>query len=100
MTNAAIAFSERCDIFSKTHNTNWNKTFIDLVEGSPTCFTDDYLSNVLKMSPPTAVLETPPKWISNSIKRDLPNTGTIIILKSFTSEYRKWSFKDFVDNLA
>ena len=100
MTNAAIAFSERCDIYSKSKDTNWNKTFIDLVEGSPTCFTDDYLSNVLKMSPPAAIEENPPKWISNSIKTDLKNTGTIIILKSFTPEYRKWSYRDFVENLA
>ncbi len=100
MTNAAIAFSEKCNIFSKTQNSPWHKTFIDLVEGSPTCFTDDYLTNVLKMSPPEAVKENPPKWINDEIDLNKLNNGTIVVLNSFTQEYRKWSFRDFVDSLA
>ena len=44
------------------------------------------------MSPPAAVEDNPPKWI-NEIDLNKLNNGTVVVLKSFTQEYRNGHLK-------
>ena len=49
------------EVYSKVEDGVWNKTFIDLREGSETKFTDAFLAE-LKFQPPKAVKQNPPEW--------------------------------------
>ncbi|MDB2528048.1 ATP-binding protein [Alphaproteobacteria bacterium] len=100
LSSAGIAFSERLDVYSHSTANGWHRTFIDIEEGSPTCFTDDYLENTLDFRPPQAEPVTPPDWVMEQVGDIVAETGTIVVLSALTPSRRKWTFKDFEKNLA
>ena len=38
------------EVYSHSSTSDWHRTFVDLREGSPTCFTDEYLEDVWILS--------------------------------------------------
>ena len=99
LNNAGIAFGELLEVYSHSSDSDWHRTFIDLREGSPTCFTDEYLEEVLDFRPPKAEKMAPPAWVEEKLGDFLKDSGTVIVISSLTPNRRKWTFKDFEENL-
>lgn len=98
LSSAGIAFSERLDVYSHSESGDWHRTYIDIEEGSPTCFTDEFLENN-DYRPPTSDKASPPQWVMDQIGDLLDVSGTVVVLSSITPSRRKWTFKDFTKNL-
>ena len=100
LSSAGIAFSELLEVYSHSADSNGYRTFIDLRAESKTCFTDEYLENVLDFRPPQAAEQSPPSWVMDTVGHIVEGSGTVIVLSGLTPSRRKWSFKDFERNLA
>jgi len=98
LSSAGIAFSERLDVYSHSQSGDWHRTYIDIEEGSPTCFTDEFLENN-DYRPPKSDKASPPQWVMEQIGGLLDVSGTVVVLSSITPSRRKWTFKDFANNL-
>ena len=98
LSSAGIAFSEMLEVYSHSEGSDWHRTFIDIREDSPTCFTDEFLEE-LDFCPPKAESAMPPEWIMEQLGDLVKESGTIVVLSALTPSRRKWTFKDFEKNL-
>lgn len=91
LSSAGIAFGDLLEVYSKVEGGPWNKTFIDLEEGSETKFTDAFLAE-LKFQPPEATKQDPPEWAHPG---EATVSGTVVILGALSHQKRKIGPRNF-----
>ena len=96
LSSAGIAFGDLLEVYSKVEDGVWNKTFIDLREGSETKFTDAFLAE-LKFQPPKAVKQNPPEW---ACLEQETVSGTVVILSALSNQKRKIGPRNFVAEVS
>jgi hypothetical protein len=96
LSSAGIAFGDLLEVYSKVEGGVWNKTFIDLQEGSETKFTDTFLAK-LKFQPPKATEQNPPEWAHPGQE---PVSGTVVILSALSHQKRKIGPRNFASDVS
>ena len=96
LSSAGIAFGDLLEVYSKVEGGPWNKTFIDLQEGSETKFTDAFLAE-LKFQPPKAIEQDPPEWACQGQETV---SGTVVILSALSNQKRKIGPRNFATDVG
>lgn len=99
LSNGGIAFTDILKVYSRTDKSSWYMSYIDLKEGSPTEYTDEYIES-LNNKPPVAQVEDPPTWVTNY--SSLPKgSGTVILMDCVNPGRARWKKLDtFLDNVT